>query len=183
MTSTPLTARAAAGGSAQSPSITSTSPLTAARFWLRPDEKSSRTRTRCPLRTSASARWLPMKPAPPVTRMFIGLQLHHMLPAGALSQVEDEHLRVLAALQREPRRPAERDPVPFFQRDAVERGRAARHVQPGVAAGGDRDLAAFTTRHHRHPQLHVLTHLHAAVAAVARREQREALAGGAQVER
>src|SRR6266511_468766 len=66
--SIPWTARAAAPGSAQSPRITSTSRATAFRLGRTPEEKSSKTRTRCPSRTSASTRWLPMKPAPPVTR-------------------------------------------------------------------------------------------------------------------
>src|SRR5262245_57129985 len=68
--STPRTARAAVRGSAQSPRSTSTSSFTRRRFARSPDEKSSSTRTLCPARAKASVRWLPMKPAPPVTRIF-----------------------------------------------------------------------------------------------------------------
>ena len=53
------------------PRTSSTSPATARRFAGCPDEKSSSTRTRWPARTRASAMWLPMNPAPPVTRIFI----------------------------------------------------------------------------------------------------------------
>ena len=70
-TSIPRTARAAVTGSEQSPSTSSTPAATGARFSRRPPCRLSRTRTRWPASTKASARWLPMKPAPPVTRILI----------------------------------------------------------------------------------------------------------------
>src|SRR5260221_3000601 len=69
-TSMPRAARRAVSRSARLPRRKSTSSRTARRFGRRPPERSSSTRTRCPRPTSASARWLPMKPAPPVTRIL-----------------------------------------------------------------------------------------------------------------
>src|SRR5207245_58232 len=69
----PRTARRAVRGSAQSPRTNSMSLRTSRRFSRRPAKRSSRTRIRWPRATSACVRWLPMNPAPPVTRMLVAL--------------------------------------------------------------------------------------------------------------
>src|SRR4051794_36455042 len=63
-------ARLTVSGSATSPVSTSGAGRTAARLDARPVLKSSSTRTRAPPALSASTRWEPMKPAPPVTKQI-----------------------------------------------------------------------------------------------------------------
>ena len=69
-TSTPAAARASACSSRTSPRSSSTPSPTSARFASRPLDRSSSTRTFQPSATSPATRWLPMKPAPPVTNAW-----------------------------------------------------------------------------------------------------------------
>jgi hypothetical protein len=67
-TSTPAQARAMVAGSRMSPSTSSMSPATSARFSRLPEKKLSTTRTLSPRDNNARAIEEPMNPAPPVTR-------------------------------------------------------------------------------------------------------------------
>src|SRR5947207_10047487 len=53
------------------------------RFWRVPVDRLSTTRTLRPWRRSASAMWLPMNPAPPVTRYRIGPSLADVAASSA----------------------------------------------------------------------------------------------------
>ena len=68
MRSMPSQARATAASSRTSPSMSSMSPATSARFSRLPEKKLSMTRTRSPRASSARTIDEPMNPAPPVTK-------------------------------------------------------------------------------------------------------------------
>src|ERR1035437_8005800 len=85
--------------SRRSPSMISTRSLTAARLAISPVDKSSKTRTRSPFSTNASAMLEPMKPAPPVTKYIHSPLSPASNPAGLHkpSPVADVHTRRFAA--------------------------------------------------------------------------------------
>src|SRR5215469_6488393 len=99
-----------------------------------PVEKSSRTTTRSPASTSACAMWLPMYPAPPVTRMAM------VVPLRSPSNSDLSPSRLLLAFA---------PLLPFGQKMAIERqvlNAGIRHDPNGVLAGRHDRLAVQVER-------------------------------------
>src|SRR5262245_6772032 len=122
-------ARATARSSRKSPSMISTRSRMPSRLSSVPLEKSSKMRTRSPSRTSARARFEPIKPAPPVIRYMRPLALQLRATAGARAYARARRaLQLQVLLQRTHPRfqilghrslmPAERPPPPFEEQVA-----------------------------------------------------------------